>query len=381
MSAAPRSLVPVLVATLALVAGGCGAAATPTPAPTPVPTTAPTPTPIDVGAVFVEQVAAAESAVMPFTGTAAIGEVEAALSGTLGLSGEDTTSTFTMDIGGAKQTQEGVRIGTQRWAREGGGPWVLDPEPADPAKTMSAYLTGLTSVEDKGVETKAGRELHHLVPPASSQPSPEVFGLPSSVKDATITVDFWAEADGTPAIWTIAASWTQGDASSPMTLTMDVDLAGLGTALTISPPADAWTGFASKRFGYSMAYAPGWSVEEQEGVDTYLLEGTPYIYVSPQDLAAGYTLDRFHDDLVAYYEANDLKATPVADEDYAIDGNPARVLTYRFTNTSGTAVFLVDAITVHDGTGWEIYLAQEQSGEEEARAFFDSMVSTFSFEE
>jgi len=381
MSAAPRGLVLVLVATLAIVACGCGAAATPTPAPTPTPTTAPTPTPVDVAAMFVEQVAAVESANMPFTGTALIGEVEAALSGTLGLSGTDTRSTFVFDVDGAKQTQESIRIGTQRWARDGEGPWVLDPEPADPAKTTSAYLLGLTSLEDKGVETKDGRELHHLVPPASNQLTPEVFGLPPSVTDAEITTDFWAEDDGTPAIWTLVASWTQGDPGTPMSTTMDIDLSGLGAAVTIAPPADAWTGFTSKRFAYSMARAPGWSVDEQDGVDVYLLEGTPYVYVSPQDLAAGYTLDRFHDDLVAYYEANDIKAAPVADEDYAIDGNPARVLTYRFTNASGTAVYLVDAITVRADTGWEIYLAQEQTGEEEARAFFDTMMSTFSFEE
>ena len=52
-----------------------------------------------------------------------------------------------------------------------------------------------------------------------------------------------------------------------------------------------------------------------------------------------------------------------------------------FTNTSGAPVYLVDAITVRNTTGWEIYLAQAQDGEEEARAFFDTMLATFSFEE
>lgn len=385
MSAAPRSLVVVLFATLAIVAGGCGAAATPTPAPTPSPTAAPTPTPVDVGATFLEELTAASGGRLPLTGTASFGAVEATLTGMLESSAaDDSASTMTMDIGGSKQTTDSIRIGTQKWTREDGGVWVLDPEPADATKTLRAYLTTLTTLDDKGVETKDGRELRHLVPPAGAELTPDAMGLDPSIQDAAIVVDFWAEpSDGTPAVMSIAISWKQpsGTTTVPVEMAMDLDLAGLGTPATIEPPTDAWTGFTSKRFAYSMAFAPGWSVDEQDGVDVYLLEDTPYIYVSPQDLAAGYTLDRFHDDLVAYYEANDLKAAPVADEDYVIDGNPARVLTYRFTNASGTAVFLVDAITVHDSKGWEIYLAQEQTGEEEARAFFDTMVSTFSFEE
>jgi hypothetical protein len=151
--------------------------------------------------------------------------------------------------------------------------------------------------------------------------------------------------------------------------------------VAIAAPEDAWTGFTSERFGYSMAYDQGWSVSEENGMDVYSLDDTPYVYVSPQELAPGYTLDRFRDELVAYYEEKDIKASPDADEDYGVGGLPARVLTYRFTNTAGAPVYLVDAITVRNTTGWEIYLAQAQDGEEEARAFFDTMLATFSFEE
>jgi len=377
-----RLQVLALLAAAVIVGAGCGASATPAPTPTPAPTAAPTPTPVDVAAAFLAELAAAESGRLPFTGQATIGEAEATLAGTLELAGSDTTSTFTFDLGGVWTTQEAVRIGTKRWAREDDGPWVLDPEPADPAKTASAYLATLTSVEETGVETKGSKELHHLVPPASQALTPEMFGLDPSIEDASVTVDFWAEEDGTPAVWTLGASWTQGSGASavPIKMTMDVDLSGLGAAVTIQPPTDAWTGFTSTRFDYSMAYAPGWSVSEEDGTDVYSLEGQPYIYVAHQDLEGDYSLDRFHDEIVAYYKEKDIGAAPDADEAYSLDGVPARVLTYHFTNASDVKVFVVDAITAREGTGWEVYLAQEQVEEESSRAFFDTMVSTFSFE-
>jgi hypothetical protein len=377
--------VSALLGMLAIVAAGCGAAATPTPAPTPAPTptAAPTPTPVDIAAAFLAEVTAT-SGRLPVTGTATFGGTEAALTGLFESSGaDDSASTMTLDIGGSTQTTESIRIGTQKWSRQDGGVWILDPEPADSTKSLGAWLRGLTMLEDEGVETKDGRQLHHLVPSAAEALTPEAMGLDPSIQDAVITVDFWAEDDGTPAIMSITVTWNQasGTTTVPVEMTMDVDLGGLGQPAAIAPPEEAWTGFTSTRFGYSMAYAPGWSAREDNGMDVYLMDDTPYFYVTPQDLAPGYTLERFRDELVAYYQAEDIKASPDADEEYQVGGIPARVLTYRFTNTSGTPVYLVDAVTVQGTTGWEIYLAQEQTGEEEARAFFDTMLATFSFEE
>lgn len=367
------------VIVLALV--GCGAGATPTPAPTP--TAAPTPTPVDVGAVFLAQVIGPTSGRLPATGTISGGGTEGTITGTLESSGgDDSASTMTFEIDGSKQTSESIRVGTKKWSREDGGVWILDPRPAATTNNLMAYLKTLTALEDTGIETKGGRQLHHLVPPAGADLSPEAMGLDSSLQDAVIEVDFWAEDDGTPAVMSIKVAWNQpnGGATLPVEMAMDVDLSGFGTPATIEPPEDAWTGFTSTRFGYSMAYPAGWSVSEGDGSDVYSLEGQPYVYVTPQDITAGYTLDRLHDDLVAYYQENDIKALPDTDEEYAVDGVPARVLTYRFTNAAKTRVYLVDAITVNGATGWEIYLAQEQVNEEESRAFFDTMVSTFSFE-
>ena len=380
----PRRVLVVLGA-LAVVAAACGASATPTPVPTPTaaPTAAPTPTPVDVGAAFLAQVTDT-SGRMPVTGTATFGGTEAAISGRFESTGaDDSASTMTIDVGGSTQTTESIRIGTKKWSRQDGGVWVLDPEPADTAKGLATWLKSLTTLDDRGVETKDGRQLHHLAPASAEALTPEALGLDPSIKDAVIAVDLWAEDDGTPAIMSITVTWSQasGTTTVPVEMAMDIDLSGLGAAATVTAPEDAWTGFASKRFGYSMAYAPGWSVREDDGTDVYLMDGTPYVYVSPQDVASGYTLERFRDELVAYYEKQDIKASPDADEESEVGGLAARVLTYHFTNSSGNPVYLVDAVTVRDTTGWEIYLAQSQAGEEDARAFFDTMLGTFSFAE
>jgi len=380
-----RSRAIAMLGVLALVAAACGGGTTPTPVPTPVPTptASPTPTPVDVAAVFLAQVTET-SGRLPVTGTAMFGETEAAITGMFESSGaDDSASTMTIDVGGSTQTTDSIRLATKRWSRQDGGVWVLDPEPADTAKGLGTWLKSLTTLEDEGVETKSGRQLHHLAPSSAEALTPEALGLDTSIKDAVITVDLWAEDDGTPAIMSINVAWSQasGTTTVPVEMAIDVDLSGLGTPVAIAAPEDAWTGFTSERFGYSMAYDQGWSVSEENGMDVYSLDDTPYVYVSPQELAPGYTLDRFRDELVAYYEEKDIKASPDADEDYGVGGLPARVLTYRFTNTSGTPVYLVDAVTVQDTTGWEIYLAQAQDGEEEARAFFDTMLATFSFEE
>ena len=384
MSGSPRGRALALVGVFSIAVAGCGSAATPTPAPTPAPTItpAPTATPVGVAEEFLARLQGARSGSLALSGQATIGDVAAALGGSIEIAGSDSATTMTLDVEGTKQTTETIRVGTQRWSRDNGGPWVLDPDPADRSKSLSGYLATLTSLEDKGVEAKGGRQLHHLVPPATAALSPEALGLDPSIKDASVTADFWARDDGTPAIWTVGATWSQGTGSTavPAELLVDIDLAGLGVGATVAAPVDAWTGFRSTRFGYSMARDPGWTVTEAQGADQYLLDGTPYVYVVAQD-AAGYTLDRFHDELVAYYAANDVVAKPDADVDYAVDGTAARSLTYHFTNDAGDALLLIDVLTVHGGKGWEIYLVKGGGGEDQARALLDTMVSTFSFEE
>lgn len=363
-----------------LVVGACGAAATPTAAPTAEPTPAPTATPeaVDVAEIFVTTLLAAPSGRLPISGTVTFGTTEATLSGGIQVAGQDSSTTLTFDIAGARQTQDSVRIGTQRWTREDPGPWVLEPDPADPERSLAAFLATLTSLEDQGVVTKDGRELHRLLPPAGTAVTPEALGLDPSIEVADIAVEFWAEPDGTPAIWTVGVTWTQAtpDGSVPIDFVMDVDLSGLGEAVQIEPPADAWTRFVSSRFGYSIAHPADWRVVEDEGQDVLARGDEAFIYVAPQS-APGQSLDRFTEELVAYYE-RELGATFATNEAATLGGGPARFVTGHFESDQGR-LFLADTIAVRGDAGWEVYLLNQAGTEESDLEALGLFLGTFEF--
>jgi hypothetical protein len=379
-----RGAVPQLAALLvaSLLVAACGGAVTPTPAPAVEPTPAPTATPaaVDVAEVFVTTLLAAQTGRLPVSGTVTFGTTEATLSGGLQIAGQDSSTTLTIDVSGARQTQDSVRIGTQRWTREDPGPWVLDPDPADPEQGLAAFLSTLTALEDQGVATKDGRELHRLLPPAGTAVTPEALGLDPSIENADVSLEFWAEPDGTPAIWSVGVGWTQAapDGSTPIEFVMDVDLAGLGEPVALEPPADAWTRFVSSRLGYSIAHPADWRVVEDDGQDVLARGEEAFIYVAPQS-APGQTLDRFTEELVAYYE-RELGAVFDTNEASTLGGKPARFVTGHFESDQGR-LFLADTIAMRGDTGWEVYLLNQAGTEEtdlEALALF---LGTFEFRE
>jgi len=370
----------MLAATLALALAGCGGGATPTPAPTPtaVPTAAPTPTPVAVADELVARLLAARTGVLGMTGTMTVANTEVPLSGTMTMANDDSQSSITLDMPGGSQTNDTIRVGTTEWERANGGPWVTNPEPVDRSKSLSAILETLTSLEDKGVETRDGRQLHRLAPPPSVTISPEAVGFnPENAKDATVAMEFWAEDDGTPAIWSFDIGWNQvnGTASVPVSLSMDLDLSGLDRAATVTAPEDPWERFTSTKLGYSMAHPAGWTVTEGKGQDSYLLDGQPYVTVAPT-AAKGYTLDRFATELIASYQKQ-LKVKPDSDTETTLGGQPARLLTYHFTRADGVKVYIADMLSMAGDTGWEVFLTEQAGAEAEDTPLLQAMASTF----
>jgi hypothetical protein len=370
----------ILAAAIALALGGCGGGATPTPAPTPTaaPTPAPTPTPVAVADELVARLLAARTGVLGLTGMMLLAGTEIPLSGTLALANDATQSSIALDLPNGRQTNETIRVGTTQWERANGGPWVTNPEPADTSKSLAAFLETLTTLEDKGVETRDGRQLHRLVPPASATLSAEALGFnPENATDATVAMEFWAEDDGTPAIWAFNLGWNQvsGTSTVPVKLAMDLDLAGLGKTATVAAPEDPWERYTSTKLGYSMAHPPGWTVTAGDGQDSYLVDGTPYVTVAPQALP-GYTLDQFSKELIASYQKQ-LKVKPDGSTDMTLGGQPARFLTYHFTRDDGVKVYVADAVTMAGDTGWEVFLTEQAGSEADDTPVFEAMLSTF----
>ncbi len=376
-----------LAGALALALAACGSAATPTPAPTPVlpptasPTATPTPAAVDVATEFLARILAARSGSLGVSGSISVDTAEVPVTGTITISGEDSQSIITLETPGASQTQQSIRIGTQQWNSSGGGPWLLNPTPNDRTKSLSAFLRSLTSLEDRGVATHGGRQLQRLVPPASATISPEALGFTSpGMQDTKIAMEFWAEADGSPAAWSFDVTWNQAAGATTVAarLVMDLDLAGLGRPATVAAPGNVWERFSSERFGYSMAHPAGWTVTEAEGQDSYLADGTPYVFVAPSD-RAGYTLERYSQEVLALY-VEQLGAKLERDESITLDGQPARFVTYRFkASAQAPEVYVAEVLALHGDMGWDIFLTDQGRTEADGTPVFEAMISTFTF--
>ena len=357
----------IVLAIVGSLAAACGGAATPTPlatpAPTPTPlaTPAPTPTPLDVKAPFLAAIANPTfSAAGTITGTMAAGAIGGTITGRLTLSGSDSAYSMTISIAASAQTTDSVSIGSQAWERKSPGPWLAKETPPDRSESLAAVMAAVASVTDLGVETKSGRRLHHLQPTGGGVVPPEAFGLDNpAITNPTFTLDFFATDDGTPAVMVVTGTWTQLVAGqpTPVTMTLQYDLRDVGKPQTIDAPTDVWVRYTSKAFDYTMAHPEGWTVSSTKTEDSYLLGGQAFVYVSPQTLLADTTLATFVAELKKSYKPQ-FRVDPDEVVSATLGGQPAQRLTYRFTNTSGQDVTIVDVAAVYAGKGWEVFLVR-----------------------
>ena len=372
-----------------LIAAGCGgttASVTPSVASTAVaaPSVAPSPSPspVDVGAAFLTTMSDTSfSSAADISGTMSVGPITGDITGDAAFSGGDSSMTMAIDLDVLKQETEQVQVGDQRWSRKSPGPWLEDPKaPAGTTgSSLGKILQSLVKVTDLGVVTKAGASLHHLQIPGTSAISGSLLGIdPTTTKDATFTLDFYATDAGVPAIMSLSGSWTQlsGEAELPASMTLDIAFTDVGKPQTISPPTDVWVVYTSKELGYSMAHPADWTVTAAKGEDTYSIGGQGYVYVATSPYKG--STAKFAADLKASYK-KPFKGDPTSEKPTRLGGVAAVRLIYGFTNDSAQAVTVVDDVVSRDGTGWEVYLAT--AGGQDDIDIFDQFVATFTFAE
>jgi hypothetical protein len=378
----------VLSAVVLCVVAACGSSTTPSasPAAPPSPSAAASPSvaAADVKAAFLDVIADPKFAgKATISGSIALAGITGEVSGDWTFNGPDSHSATTISLPGTEQTNESITLGPDGWERSGDGPWLERETKPDPKKSFTRMLAVLSGIEDLGIESKDGVDLHHFQPRNGGDVPADALGLDNALtRDAKAKADFYATDAGTPEIFIFHVTWTQaiGGQDTDVTMEMQMDLEDIGSAQSIEPPSDdeVWTRYKSS-LGYTMAYPPGWTVKHSKTEDSYLIDDQPYVYVAPQALPSGEKLSSFASDLIAYYRQQ-FGAQPDSRESTSVGGSPAVRLVYHFKNDAGQDVALVDIGTLHAGKGWEVFILTLAGGTEaEDIEVFDDFVSTFKF--
>ncbi|MEO7663647.1 MAG: hypothetical protein ABIV26_00860 [Candidatus Limnocylindrales bacterium] len=370
----------VLTAAVLFVAA-CGAASTPAPTATPTIAPTPSPTPLDVGRAFLDIVSAPNfTAKITLDGTIEMG-VTATMTGTMTGSGEDSQSQVQIAVAGTKVETETVKVGGKEYGRTSPGPWLISPpKPNGEADSLNEWLRSLATIEDIGVETKNGRKLHHLSV-GDEQLAPAILGFDSpAYKNTVVTIDFFAEDDGTPAVFAVDGTWVQVINGQDVTVkfVLDMTLANVGSPVTITAPTDVWTKESSP-LGYVMAHPAGFAVDHRDGYDAYVKQGVDWLYISPYTEGKGLSPEGFRDAIVELV-APDWGAPLETPSATTLGGVSAYFATYNYTYDDGTKETAFDVTATHGDLGWEISLFSVPGAETQDLATFQKYLATFAFQ-
>ena len=321
----PDSGTGLLFLVVTLVAAACGSSPAPsggTPSTIPVASPGASPSvavaepsasaqpspPLDVAKAFREKMNATDAFDATISGTVTVGATSLAANGTLQVNGADSHQVMT--IAAAKpQRTETITVGGKTYTRRG-DVWFGAPASSS---TMfgDAFSAALARVTDVGPASVDGRTLHHLTTPPGTTIPLTAVGTSPAPAGATMTVEFYAEDDGTPAIIALDAAWTQkaGKVDQKASMHLDFTLDQDAAAATIAEPSPIWVTGHSKRLGYTLSYPADWDVElSHKGSDPdfyYGLDGQGFAVTRGKKCAC--TLNAMTTELIRY-ERRHVKA-------------------------------------------------------------------------
>lgn len=374
----------VLAMLIPLVVAACGGAGASSPAttPSPGPTVAPSPTatPFDVAAAFKKTVTdPAFSARWDIDATIEMG-ISVGMTGTIEGAGSDSHSTTVIAVAGTKTTQESISVGGKSWKRTLPGPWLAAPSSSSSDRSsLGAWLKKLATIEDAGVETKDGRELHHLRLTGGSDIPPEAIGIdPAQFKDAKLSIEMYALDDGTPALFVIDGKWVQKVNGQDITVefTMDMTAKDVGKAIKVSAPDDVWAAYTST-MGYTAARPDGIDLVATKDGDSLQLDGQDWLFVGAYP-AKGLSAAGFRDAILEEYAKQGAKPreTPTATK---VAGGDAFRMAFAGQASDGSDVVVLDVVFVHADKGWEVSFVTDPSHEAADTADLDAFLATFAF--
>jgi hypothetical protein len=159
------------------------------------------------------------------------------VTGTFKVKGGDSDASISSVVLGSTITYDSIVVGNVAYSRTNGGGWSQSPASG---KTLQSFVGSGVVLFDAGIETKFGRQLHHLTVANMAGVDPSAFGLgagPGMENLAIESLSFWAANDGTPAGLSLQASFDQKFLGTPTheTVTLDISIDALW-GVTITAP-------------------------------------------------------------------------------------------------------------------------------------------------
>jgi hypothetical protein len=377
----------------AAMLAACAASPTATPSLPPEATPAATP---DIAEVFLARMADPDLPITAeVTGTMVVRtggiSIEMPITGDFHYSGGNSTSSLTVGAGELLTLVDQVELDGDVYSSTDGGPWILAAPPAETASGEDSLAASLAKVErlaDGGTTSQFGRTVHRLVPS-----DPEAFaeatlallgsGADPTMRDIQADLALFAEPDGTPAGFTLAASWVQDvTGSDPIDAEIEIafEFTDLETPVTVSRPDAVWTSFAPTDAPFSVAYPEDW--EMQVGFGTAYFsppDGSGFFSISLSEPTADVTTqEAFAASWSATYAS--LGAVAASSEPYAVDDAQAVIVGYREAYDDVNS-YVLSVPVLHGDLGYVFELATIAAPGEEGlvRELFDAFMSTFTF--
>jgi len=166
-----------------------------------------------------------------------VGSTSGSITGTFMVKGGDSAVSITSKILGISISYDNIVVGGVSYSRSNGGGWSKGQASG---KTIQSLMSSGIVLTDVGVQTKFGKQLHHLVVANVAGVDLSTFGITAGPDQSNLTLNalsFWAQADGTPAGVSIEASLDQKilGTQSHETVTLDISINSL-SGVTITAP-------------------------------------------------------------------------------------------------------------------------------------------------
>jgi hypothetical protein len=384
--------------TLAVVIGAamlaaCTASPTATPSPSDEATPSSSP---DIAEIFLAQISDPDLPVTAeVTGTMVIRtggiSIEMPIAGDYRFAGGNATSDLSVGAGELLTHVAQIQLDGDVYTSTDGGPWILVAPPSDAETGDDSLASALEDVQgliDGGTTEQFGRSVHRLVPTdpkgfAAATLAIIGSGADPSMRDLDADLALYAEADGTPAGFSLTASWVQDvPGSDAVEAEMDIafEFIDLETPVTVTRPDPVWTSFAPTDAPYSVAYPEDWEMEVGFGTAYFSPpDASGFFSISLSEPAAEVTTqEAFAATWSATYAS--LGAVVASSEPYAVADAPAVIVGYREAYDDENS-YVLSVPVLHGELGYVFEMATVAAPGEEAlvRELFDAFMSTFAF--